>query len=131
MRAALTLSALRAFASVVVGGDLLAAFTEDSEVREFLLYLASPGAGRIWVSTGTTVSANRRIPLDAYPNELVRTAARQVSQAMVVRYDGSDLLPGSLGGELGLTLREVLRRPADMRELMTAFQRKAARAFGG
>ena len=97
----------------------------------FLLYLTSPGAGRIWVSTGTTVSANRRIPLSTYPNSLVRAAAQQVSQAKVVRFDGSDLLPGSLGEKWGLTLQGVMRRPAETESLVRDFQRKAARAFGG
>jgi alpha-glucoside transport system substrate-binding protein len=116
---------------VVVGADFVLAFADDEEVRAFLLYLTSPGAGRIWVSTGTTVSPNRRIPLSAYPNSLVRRAAQQVSQAKVVRFDGSDLLPGSLGGEWGVTLQGVMRRPGDTQTLVDDFQRSAARAFGG
>ena len=116
---------------VVVGADFITAFADDEAVGEFLRYLTSPGAGRIWVSTGTTVSSNKRIPLSAYPNELVRTAARQVSEAKIVRFDGSDLLPGSLGAELGLTLQQVLRRPTEVRPLMREFQQEAARAFNG
>lgn len=114
---------------VVVGAGFVAAFADDEEVKEFLLYLTSAGAGRIWVSTGATVSPNKRIPLSAYPNELVRTAARQVSLAKVVRYDGSDLLPGSLDGELGLALQSVMRRPADTQRLMVDFQQMSARVF--
>lgn len=114
---------------VVVGADFIAAFADGEQVKQFLLYLTSPGAGRIWVSTGTAVSPNRRIPLSAYPNELVRTTARQVSEAKVVRFDGSDLLPGSLDRELGLTLQQVLLRPAEVGALMREFQRKSARAF--
>jgi alpha-glucoside transport system substrate-binding protein len=114
---------------VVVGATFVVAFADDEEVKELLLYLTSPGAGRIWVSTGTTVSPNRRIPLSAYPNVLVRAAAKQVTSARDVRFDGSDLLPGSLGDELGSTLQDVLRRPAETRTLMTDFQRKAARVF--
>jgi alpha-glucoside transport system substrate-binding protein len=116
---------------VVVGANFVVAFADDEEVQAFLKYLTSPGAGRIWVSTGTTVSPNRRIPLSAYPNSLVRAAAQQVSQAEVVRFDGSDLLPGSLGEEWGLTLQGVMRRPADTEMLVGDFQRSAARAFGG
>jgi alpha-glucoside transport system substrate-binding protein len=116
---------------VVVGADFIAAFADDEEVKQLLLYLTSPGAGRIWVSTGTSVSPNRRIPLSAYPNELVRVAARQVSEAKIVRFDGSDLLPGSLGREFGLTLQHVLRQPTQVRVLMQEFQRKSARAFNG
>jgi alpha-glucoside transport system substrate-binding protein len=114
---------------VIVGADFVAAFAEDEEVKDFLLYLASPGAGRILVSTGSTVSPNKRIPLSAYPNELVRTAAQQVSRAQVVRFDGSDLLPGTLGGELGLALQGVVRERANTETLMSDFQQEAARQF--
>ena len=57
----------------------------------------SPGtrSGQDLGSHGTVVSANKLIPLSAYPDELVRTAARQVTTAQVVHFDGSDLLPGS------------------------------------
>jgi alpha-glucoside transport system substrate-binding protein len=114
---------------VVVGADFVAAFADDEEVKELLLYLTSPGAGRILVSTGTTVSPNKRIPLSAYPNELVRTAARQVSGAQVIRFDGSDLLPGTLGGELGFALQAVVRERAHTGTLMRDFQAEAARRF--
>ena len=84
---------------------------------------------RIWVSTGTIVSPNKRVPLSAYPNVLVRTAAEQMTSAQVVRFDGSDLLPVALGDELGATLQRVLARPAAAHQLMEQFQQKAARAF--
>ena len=114
---------------LVVGGDFIVAFDDDPPVRRLLLYLMSPGAGRIWVSHGTVVSPNKLVPLSAYPNVLVRTAARQVTTAPVVRFDGSDLLPGGLDEELGRTLQDVIRRPAEAPRLMQDFQRKAAPAF--
>jgi alpha-glucoside transport system substrate-binding protein len=114
---------------VVAGAGVIAAFDDDPVVGRLLLYLMSPGAGRIWVSTGTVVSPNKLVPLSAYPNELVRTAARQLTTAQVVRFDGSDLLPEPLGEELGQALRDVIRRPATAPQLMKSFQRKAARVF--
>ena len=75
------------------------------------------------------MSANKLVPLSAYPNVLVRTAARQVTTAQVVRFDGSDLLPKPLAEDLGRILQEVIRRPAASLQLMKDFQRKAARVF--
>jgi alpha-glucoside transport system substrate-binding protein len=114
---------------VVAGGDFISASSDDDAVRRLLLYLMSPGAGRIWVSTGTIVSPNKLVPLSAYPNDLVRTAAKQVTSAEVVRFDGSDLLPGELGDALGRTLQQLLRNPDRTPEIMRAFQRKAAHTF--
>jgi alpha-glucoside transport system substrate-binding protein len=114
---------------VVVGADFVVPFEDDDAVRALLLYLSSTGAGRIWASTGAIVSPHRRVPLSAYPNVLVRTEARQLIEAKVVRLDGSDLLPGTLASELGSTLQQVLQRPDDASELMREFQSKAARVF--
>jgi alpha-glucoside transport system substrate-binding protein len=114
---------------VVAGGDFLVAFEDAAAVRRLLAYLMSPGAGRIWVSHGTVVSTNKLVPLSAYPNELVRTAARQVITARVVRFDGSDLLPAFLGDDLGRALQKVIRRPAAAPNLMKEFQRTAERSF--
>ena len=117
--------------AVVAGADFVVAFEDDPQVRRLLGYLASPGAGRIWVSTGTIVSPHRHVPLSSYPNVLVRTAAEQVTTARVVRFDGSDLLPVELGDRLGLTLQRVVHRPSAAPRLMKGFQREAVRAFNG
>jgi hypothetical protein len=68
-------------------------------------------------------------PPQRLPNALVRTEARQMTQAKVVRLDGSDLLPGSPGSDLGATLQRVLEQPEQRPQLMKAFQSKAARVF--
>jgi DNA-binding SARP family transcriptional activator/ABC-type glycerol-3-phosphate transport system substrate-binding protein len=116
---------------VVAGAGVIVAFDDAPVVQRLLLYLLSPGAGRIWVSHGSFVSQNKLVPLSAYPNELQRTAARQVTTAQVVRLDGSDLLPEPLAEDLGRTLQAVIRRPAAAPQLMKRFQLKAARVFNG
>ena len=114
---------------VVVGADFVIALADDEAVRALLRYLSAPGAGRIWVSSGVIVSPHRGVPLSAYPNLLVRTEARQITTAKIVRLDGSDLLPGSLGSDLGTTLQRVLQQPEQGSPLMQAFQEKAAKVF--
>jgi alpha-glucoside transport system substrate-binding protein len=115
---------------IVVGGDFIAPLATDKAIARLFLYLSSPGAGRIWVSTGAIVSPHRHVGSSAYPNALVRAEARQLTSAQVVRFDGSDLLPGTLGAELGSALRRVIEHPARADKLMEEFQMKAARVFG-
>jgi alpha-glucoside transport system substrate-binding protein len=115
---------------IVVGADFIAPLATGQAIRRLFLYLSSPGAGRIWVSTGAIVSPHRGVGSSAYPNVLVRTEAHQLTNAQVVRFDGSDLLPGTLGAELGSALQRVIEQPARANNLMKAFQRKAARVFG-
>jgi len=114
---------------VVFGGDYASAFRDDRGVRRFLEYISSPEAGAIWVSTGAVVSPNRQVKSAGYPNVLVAAEARQIATAKVVRYDGSDLLPGGLGDDWGAVLQKILARPSRANALLSAFQKKAHRAF--
>jgi hypothetical protein len=73
--------------------------------------------------------SSRHATLNAYPNHLARAEAKQVAGAKAFRYDGSDLLPGSLAESWGSTLQKVIQNPEDIPNLMKDFQRKAAREF--
>ncbi len=115
---------------LVGGGDLAAAFKDSSEVREFLKYISSPEAGNIWVSTGAIVSPNKQVKSGAYPNLLVRAEAKQVAGAKVFRFDGSDLMPGTLADDWGATLQDTLQKPGNVSKLLSDFQKKAAKEFG-
>ena len=116
---------------LVGGGDLACAFKDSPEVRQFLKYISSPQAGTIWVSTGAIVSPNKQVKAGAYPNLLVRKEAAQVAGAKVFRFDGSDLLPGSLGDDWGATLQGILQSSGKMNSLLSTFQAKAKKAFAG
>ncbi|HEU5279084.1 MAG TPA: ABC transporter substrate-binding protein [Gaiellaceae bacterium] len=116
---------------LVGGGDLAAAFTDNADVRSFLKYISSSEAGTIWVSTGAIVSPNRQVKGGAYPNSLVRKEAKQVASAKVFLFDGSDLLPGSLGDDWGSTLQGILQSPGSMKSKLSSFQAKAKKAFSG
>jgi alpha-glucoside transport system substrate-binding protein len=116
---------------LVGGGDLAAAFKDNAETRQFLQYISSGQAGSIWVSTGAIVSPNKQVKASAYPNVLVRKEAAQVAGAKVFLFDGSDLLPGSLGDDWGSTLQGVLQDPGKTKSLLSGFQSKAKKAFSG
>ena len=116
---------------LVGGGDLAAAFTDNADVRSFLKYISSGEAGTIWVSTGAIVSPNKQVKGGAYPNSLVRKEAKQVAGAKVFLFDGSDLLPGSLGDDWGSTLQGIIQSPGSMKSKLSSFQAKAKKAFSG
>jgi alpha-glucoside transport system substrate-binding protein len=111
-------------------GDVAVAFENNEDVKALMEYLASPEAGTIWVSTGAIVSPNRGVDLEAYPNDLVRKEAEQVRDAEVFRFDGSDLLPGSLGTEWPTTLQGVIQNPGNVDQLLDDFQSTASVEFG-
>ena len=116
---------------LVGGGDITAAFVNNKDVAKLIEYLASPEAGRIWVSTGAIVSPNQGVEADAYPNELVKKEAEQVKGAETFVFDGSDLLPGALGEDWGTLLQNVIKDPGSMDSQLEQFQQQAQDAFAG
>ena len=116
---------------LVGGGDITAAFVNNEDVSKLIEYLASPEAGKIWVSTGAIVSPNKGVTADAYPNELVKKEAEQVANAETFVFDGSDLLPGALGEDWGTLLQTVIKDPSKIDSQLESFQQNAEDAFAG
>jgi alpha-glucoside transport system substrate-binding protein len=116
---------------LVGGGDVAAAFVNNEDVAELMEYLSTPEAGEIWVSTGAIVSPNEALPEDAYPNELVTKEAQQIKEAEEFLFDGSDLLPGTLGQNFGTLLQNIIKTPNNMDQLLDDYQAQAEQAGFG
>jgi alpha-glucoside transport system substrate-binding protein len=116
---------------LVGGGDVASAFVNNEDVAKLLEYLATPEAGEIWVSTGAIASPNEAVPESAYPNELVTKEAAQIKEAETFLFDGSDLLPGTLGQNFGTLLQNIIKTPDDMDSLLDRYQSEAEQAGFG
>ena len=114
---------------LVGGGDVASAFVNNEDNAKLIEYLASPEAGRIWVSTGAIASPNQGVTDDAYPNPLVTKEAQQLKEAETFLFDGSDLLPGTLGQDMGTLLQNVIKNPGQMNSLLDDYQAQAEEAF--
>jgi alpha-glucoside transport system substrate-binding protein len=110
-------------------GDVAVAFDDNENTGKLMEFLASEEGGTEWVSTGAIVSPNKAVPLDAYPNDLVRKEAEQVQNAEVFAFDGSDLLPGALGTEWPTVLQGILKTPSRMDKALDDFQNQASAEF--
>jgi ABC-type glycerol-3-phosphate transport system substrate-binding protein len=111
-------------------GDVAVAFNDDDNTSKLMEFLAGEEAGTEWVSTGAIVSPNKAVPLDAYPNDLVRKEAQQVQDAEVFAFDGSDLLPGALGTEWPSVLQGIMKNPGSADSALEDFQSQASTEFG-
>jgi alpha-glucoside transport system substrate-binding protein len=114
---------------VIFGGDYASAFKDNANVRAFLKYISSAEAGGIWVSTGAVISPNKLVQNKKYPNILVKNEAKQIAGASAVRFDGSDLLPGTLADDWGSALQKIFEKPGNMSSLLSDFQKKADKEF--
>jgi alpha-glucoside transport system substrate-binding protein len=114
---------------LVGGGDVAAAFVNNEDVAKLIEFLSTPEAGKTWVSTGAIVSPNEGVTDAEYPNELVKKEADQVKNAKSFLFDGSDLLPGTLGQEFGTLLQKIIKTPDNMDSLLDDYQAGAEKAF--
>lgn len=83
---------------VLVAGDIYAMFNDRPEVRMVMEYFATGASVEGWVKSGGAISPHLDSELSWYTNEVDRKVAEVIQQATSVRFDGSDLMPGAVGG---------------------------------
>ncbi|KAA1427339.1 ABC transporter substrate-binding protein [Nocardioides antri] len=79
------------------GGDLAAAFVNDSDVVEVMDFLASSDFGAEWAAEGGWLSPSAEFDTSNYGTEIDQQIAELASGADVFRFDGSDLMPAAVG----------------------------------
>ncbi len=110
---------------VTYGGDVMAALVADTDVAAFMEYLTTAEAGQVWAEGGTIISPIVDVDTSVYPTVLIQAEAEQVTSAEAVRFDGSDLLPGT---DLGAVLQSAIRGD-DMGPILEEFQTLTAAAW--
>src|SRR3954464_1330391 len=119
--------------TVVGGGDSLIMFKDSPASEAFVKFMASPDAGKTWVSKGGVSSPNKNVPASAYPDPITRETAVKLAQASTFRFDMSDLTPASFGGTPGQgewkILADFLKSPNDVDGTASALEAAAAQGF--
>ncbi|AOY84887.2 ABC transporter substrate-binding protein [Moorena producens JHB] len=82
---------------VLVSGIVTAMFKDTPEARKLMEYLSTAQPHTIWASQGDYVSPHKQVSLDAYPNDILKRQAEILANADMVRFDGSDMMPGAVG----------------------------------
>lgn len=82
---------------VLVAGDVFAVFNDTPEAQALIQYLATAQPHEIWAGLGGYISPHQQVGLDVYPDETTRKQAEILANAEIVRFDGSDMMPGAVG----------------------------------
>ncbi|MEM7771512.1 MAG: ABC transporter substrate-binding protein [Cyanobacteria bacterium P01_A01_bin.37] len=82
---------------VLVAGTAFAMLNDRDNVRAVMNYLLTPEPHEIWVGLENYISPHQQVSLDAYADPFMRTQAELLAEAVTIRFDGSDLMPGAVG----------------------------------
>ncbi|HET7327893.1 MAG TPA: ABC transporter substrate-binding protein [Nocardioidaceae bacterium] len=82
---------------ILGGGDMAAAFTNDSDVIEVMEFITSDQFGQPWAAAGGWLSPHRTFDNSAYADDITRQIAVLVQEGDVFRFDASDLMPPEVG----------------------------------
>lgn len=84
--------------AIVGAGDNAALFNgNDPDAIKVMRFLTSKEFGKEWAQAGGWLSPHRDFDASNYPNETTRRIAQIASNADVLRFDGSDLMPKEVG----------------------------------
>jgi alpha-glucoside transport system substrate-binding protein len=110
---------------VTFGGDQIAAMVADTDTAEFLEFMLSTEAAEVWAAQGTVYVPNTNVDPSTYPTSIMQKDAELINSADAIRFDGSDLLPGT---DLGALLQSALRGE-DMGPILEEFQTATSTAW--
>ena len=82
--------------SHVVAGDAWSMFHDTPQARALLKYLLTADAQAIWVKRGGKLSPNKDVPLTAYPDDLSKSIAQNLTETKIAKYDAGDLMPSDM-----------------------------------
>jgi alpha-glucoside transport system substrate-binding protein len=82
---------------VLVAGDIYAMFNDRPEVRAVMEFFTTGESIKTWVQDGGITAPMNDAELDWYSSDVERRMAELVQSATTLRFDGSDLMPGSVG----------------------------------
>lgn len=119
--------------SIIGGGDVAVALTDNEAAQALLEFLATPEAAEVWAAEGGFTSPNQNLDTAVYPDDITRRSAEAVASAEVFRFDLSDLQPAAFGGTVGkglfLRFQDFLKNPSDPQAIAQALENDAAKAF--
>lgn len=82
----------------VLGAGTLWAVTKDSDAtRAVLDYLKTPLANEIWMAQSGFLTPHKGVNTEAYANDTLKKMGQILLDATTFRFDGSDLMPGTIG----------------------------------
>ena len=120
-------------APILGGGDLAALFNGENQAAvRTMEFLTSAEFGGPWAQAGGWLSPHATFDAGQYPDEITRQIGALASEAEVFRFDGSDLMPASVGaGTFWTEMVEWVNGEQDLPEALAAIEESWPTDSGG
>ncbi|TFE28667.1 ABC transporter substrate-binding protein [Cohnella luojiensis] len=82
---------------VLVAGDIYAMFNDRPEVRAVMEFFTTGESLKTWIQSGGVIAPMNDADPAWYTSDVERRMAELAQKATTLRFDGSDLMPGSVG----------------------------------
>ncbi len=112
-----------------LGADFAMAFSDNAATKAFMQFLAKPDTANMWAGM-SVICPNKNADATKFPNTLISQEAALIAGAASARFDGTDQMPGDLGGAWEQTLQGIYADPTQMDSLLKSYQDHASTVFG-
>ena len=109
------------------GGDLFGLFSDKAAAKDLLKYLVTAEAQQIWANRGGFVSANTKVT--TYPDPVGQKSADAIKNATVFRFDGGDLMPGTMKAAFFAAMVAYAENPGDLDSILAGLDEVQAEAY--
>ena len=109
------------------GGDLFGLFSDKAAAKDLLKYLVTAEAQQVWANRGGFVSANTKVT--EYPNAVEQKSADAIKEASVFRFDGGDLMPGTMKAAFFTAMVDYAEDPANLDSILASLDEVQATAY--
>lgn len=101
-----------------VSGEIVGMFNDTPQARALVTYLTTPAAQALIAGTGNWLSANKRVPADAYPSPFTAKAAEVLAGAGSVHYYGNALMPQEMSDAFWTAVLDYTTDPTRLDEIL-------------
>lgn len=108
---------------VLGGGDLAMLLNDTDAARQLMEFMSTADFGGPWAEGGGWLSPHQDFDPSAYPSDIQRQIAEIGANADVLRFDGSDLMPGPVGaGSFWTGIVDWVGGQASVEEVVSSIQ---------
>ena len=112
-----------------VAGDLFGMFKDTPQARQLMQYLTTPEAQAIWVQRGGSISPNKQVSTDKYPDAISKQLATLLTGAKITEFDAGDLMPDAMSTAYNKAMLDYVTDPGKLDSILASLDATQAAAY--